>query len=214
MIQNPRHELLFEIAMRQLCSGDSRGAVFNAASAAESFYLFFINVAFAARGLGITATRPKRWAWLHRSEQQAGGFAVAHAFLFNEPPSDAVLKLSNLRNEVVHAGQVPTQEEAEKHVRTVYEMIVPLVLKLRDAAGESFHKETSRLIIDAVGDRMAAGVSPVTCLIGTVICCIDNSALTRDFAASRALFEKYTLPRLQADQLSQLYRLLQPGDPA
>ena len=210
VIQNLKHELLFEIAMRALCNGDTRGAVFNAASALESFYMFFIAVAF--RSLNLQADPAQlRSAWLHRSEQQAGGFAVAYSLLFGDAPPAAIIGRAKFRNDVVHAGLVPTQEQADQYVEAVYDVIVPLVDRLRALDDDKLDEEVAKQGVRA--RRAALVVSPLMTLLGTVICCNVIHTPSHSFAQARREFETITMKRLQANQLVHLSQLLLGREP-
>jgi hypothetical protein len=123
-LDNLKFELLFEMGLNALLDGYPREAVSSFASSLERFYEFYWNVAMAQLGVPDEEKLASWKAIAKQSERQLGAFVTAHLFLTKKTqvllsPNDEV----RLRNDVIHAGYVPTPEEAAAFGNAVMRII-------------------------------------------------------------------------------------------
>ena len=112
-LDNLKFELLFEIGLNALVDDHSRDAVSSFAASLERFYEFFWHVACRVNNVP-PEEAAKAWKLVARqSERQVGMFITAHLILLKRSP--ALLNTNTdvkLRNDVIHGGYIPTQDEA------------------------------------------------------------------------------------------------------
>lgn len=218
VVQNPKRELLFELGMRALHDGYYREAVMNMASALESTYLTFARV--VVRHLvgcpapddeaGLDAARERTAGlekWLNRSEPQHGAFILAYTVLTGDPPDwrgKKTEKQVNRRNEVVHAGYIPTQAEARTYAEFAFDLILKLVTLLKTKAREALRQEDA----SEFGARAAKlGFGPVntTFAVPTVLSVLDEQA-PQTFAEAWEVYVNHHLPYQRLPELRDVAR--------
>jgi hypothetical protein len=131
LVQSPKFEILLEAGAIALLEGFTFEAVADFSAALERYHEFALRVGFVARGLS-----PEPYAIMFKgmskqSEWQLGAFMLLYALEFGEAYRPNI-KMSEIRNSVIHKGQIPTVEEANRYAAYVYEAIFSLFRKLQD----------------------------------------------------------------------------------
>jgi hypothetical protein len=124
-LQNLRHEVLYEAGGVALLCGFHREAISSMSTALERFYEFAIFVFAEHHG-----TKPEdveiTWKEVSRqSERQLGAFYLLYLTTFGRSfalPREAKV-MTELRNEVVHKGKIPTRDEAQTFAKYVFNTV-------------------------------------------------------------------------------------------
>lgn len=111
VIQQPKHEVLFELGMNALVDGYRREAVTSFASCLENFYEFCISQVSLYKGVD-RASLDAGWKYMAKqSERQLGAFVMLWLNYFGSAPTLLSDKSRSFRNRVVHQGYIPGLEE-------------------------------------------------------------------------------------------------------
>lgn len=165
MLQNPKHEVLFEIGLNALIDGYPREAISSFASCLEVFYEFCIRRLAAYKGLDSDQFE-KTWKAVSLSERQIGAFAMLGLFLFESAPILLNEKCIRLRNKVIHQGKIPSFDEVLDYGERVVECISCNLKKISDLMGE----DLDYVFMSDFYDRARAEKESVNCLaIATTI---------------------------------------------
>jgi hypothetical protein len=156
ILDNIKFELLFEIGLNAIVDGYPREAVSSFASALERFYEFYWRVVMCH--LSITNDQVEAtWKSLSKfSERQIGAYATSVNLLTKASP-----KLLNpnkevpFRNNVIHNGYVPSEEEAISFGDVVMQLIKDDLDKLRSLAPDAIgtvYKQLSPKSLESESD--------------------------------------------------------------
>lgn len=146
LIQEPKHELLFDVGMNAILDGYHREAVTSFSASLERFYEFCIKMLLLRSG---ASAEEVEHAWnplAKQSERQLGAYVAIWVSHFKRPPSLLSNKNVEFRNNVVHRGCIPTEDEAIRYGEEVA-LRVQSSLKImcesfgRSAVGDAFIKE-------------------------------------------------------------------------
>jgi hypothetical protein len=138
VLDNLKFELLFDMGINALIDGYPREAVSSFAACLERFQEFAFRVAMAHSDAGVDSITDAWKLMSRQSERQLGAYIAAMLVLTKEPPR--VLspgKQVSFRNDVVHAGYVPTDQEAIDFGDAVLLMVYEALDVLRSAAPEA-----------------------------------------------------------------------------
>lgn len=139
-LNNLKFELLYENGAYALLDGYPREAVATFAAALERYFEFHVTALAVHRGIHGKAFDAAWKSVGNRSERQLGAYLVSHALEFGDaPPTLADKKrpnLEQLRNDVVHNGKMPTEQEAIEFGNEVLQIIRVGIIKLRSLEGQ------------------------------------------------------------------------------
>jgi hypothetical protein len=139
--QTLRHEMLFEIALNAIADGYHREAVSSFTASMERFFEFAIRVLARNRKVPPNAFEDA-WKPLSRlSERQFGAYVSLYVVSFGEAPLTLSNRMVELRNQVVHNGDLPDREEALKFGEAIYGVIQSGVQKLRASCLDDVNSE-------------------------------------------------------------------------
>lgn len=122
-----RFEVLAETAMQAIVDGYYRDAVASFAAALERFYQFYIDVVAHSKGV---APVVQVATWKHvvkQSERQLGMFIGVYQLENGDVPPLLDQNRVKLRNQVIHQGYLPTEEDAIDFGQAVVDLIQPLI---------------------------------------------------------------------------------------
>jgi hypothetical protein len=126
-VHNPKFELLFESGVNALENGYYREAVSSFFTALEMFYVVSIRVMLQASGVDVKGEEFRNtWQHIKLSERQLGAFRALYLGFYKKAPlllqseftKERNRKLADktdaveFRNKVIHAGLLPTYEQA------------------------------------------------------------------------------------------------------
>jgi len=138
ILDNVKFELLFEMGINALVDGYPREAVSSFTSSLERFYEFYWRVAMAHVGVAVSDI-DQAWKPMSKmSERQLGAFATASLLLTKSKPN--LLnpnKQVPFRNNVIHNGYVPKNEEAVDFGNSVMKLINEGLDELRSEDSEA-----------------------------------------------------------------------------
>ncbi len=134
------HELLFEIALNAISDGYYREAVSSFTASMERFFEFAIRV--IARKHNVPDERfSEAWRPVSKqSERQLGGYVFMYLIEFGEAPPLLSNKMTELRNDVVHKGKLPTRQEALAFGSAIYSLILDSVRRLRETSVDQVNR--------------------------------------------------------------------------
>lgn len=147
ILDNVKFELLFEMGLNALADGYTREAVSSFTSSLERFYEFYWRVAMCHLDVPM-ADIDKAWKPLSKmSERQLGAYVTASLLLTKAKPN--LLnpnKQVPFRNNVIHNGYVPKNQEAIDYGDSVMSLIKEGLVDLRALDSEALdtvYKEVS-----------------------------------------------------------------------
>lgn len=139
ILSREKFEVIFDFGALAFLDGYYREAVADFATALERFFEFFIRTVFRERGLS-DETVKDTWKLLSRqTERQLGAFAALYLLFTGRRPDflhDKRLRVE-FRNNVIHKGHIPSQEEAAAYSETVHALIRKLLGELWEIAPNS-----------------------------------------------------------------------------
>ncbi len=126
-----RFEWLFETGLSAIADCYYREAVSSFSASLERFYEYALVVLCEANSVA-PETFIESWKTIaSQSERQLGAFVAAYLLMERTPPRLLDPKKVQLRNDIVHKGKMPTEEEAEEFGDAVLAVIAPALGVLR-----------------------------------------------------------------------------------
>lgn len=127
-LTNPLYSLLFDNSIIALKSNNYRACIFEAASALERFFEHAIRILIIPHKEIGNMEKVKQYnaAWKlikNMSERQLGAFIMLFQKTTNQTPVLLSEKLISLRNNTIHKGYLPTEEEALQFLGSVNDLI-------------------------------------------------------------------------------------------
>ncbi len=145
-VDNVKFELLFEMGLNALVDGYPREAVSSFASALERFYEFYSHVVAASSSIPNEQMDSAWKAVGKQSERQLGMFIASALSLTKQcPPLLNPNREVKFRNEVIHGGYIPTNEEAISFGDVVMGQINSLLQTLRQLVPDAVTATYERL---------------------------------------------------------------------
>lgn len=145
-LQNPKFEILFEIASFALLDGYYREAVTGFAITIEKLHEFCLQLLCNASQVPLEEAE-KAWKYIAKqSERQFGAFIFSLLLstkenidnVYDKKMKSCKLELSAFRNKVVHQGYIPTYAETVEFADIVLEYSRSIIRLLRSWFSESF----------------------------------------------------------------------------
>lgn len=128
----PQFELLFDFGCSALLDGYSREAITTFASSWERFEEFACRFLLARRNVSSEGVDAWWKEVVTSSERQRGSFVALWIAEFFEPPPLLPDKLTKLRNDCVHKGRIPSENEARVYSQAVLRAEVRGIIALRN----------------------------------------------------------------------------------
>jgi hypothetical protein len=137
-LRHERFEALFDFGSMAFLDGYNREAVANFVTSLERFFEFYVRTVRLKHRIGDEAFETTWNLMSKQSERQLGAFAVLYLLETGEAPSflDPNRLKVRFRNEVVHAGKIPTKDETVAYADLVYGLTRRILQSLYDTAGE------------------------------------------------------------------------------
>ncbi|MBL1264283.1 hypothetical protein [Candidatus Methylomicrobium oryzae] len=127
-----KFETLFDIGMNALRDGYPREAVSSFTASFERFLEFYIRYVWHLKKIEPSIIE-KTWKLMeNQSERQLGAFISLYTVEQKESPPCLSNEKSKFRNKVIHKGYIPSINEAINFGKTVYEIILEIVIKLEN----------------------------------------------------------------------------------
>lgn len=146
LLQQLKFEVLFEIGAYAITDGYYREAVSSFASSLERFYEFVIRLIWHSKGLSEEVTNAAWDAIKKQSERQLGAFIGVYSNEFQKSPKLLTNKQTQFRNEVIHAGKIPTRSEAVDFGQAVLDLIRPIFREVKAKYSDGIQKIVSDYI--------------------------------------------------------------------
>ena len=127
-LTNPLYSLLFDNSIIALKSNNYRASIFEAASALERFFEHAIRILIIPHkdigNMEIVQQYNSAWKLIkNMSERQLGAFIMLFHKVTNQSPILLNEKQIKLRNNTIHKGYLPLEEEALQFIGSVYNLI-------------------------------------------------------------------------------------------
>ena len=158
LLQNQKYQLLFESGALALLDGYRREAVFGFASALERFLEFYVKVICLKHNIAYEELENCWKDVKKQSERQLGAFIFLYLlenkthtrFLKKRVTREGKVKdgwdIQAFRNDVIHAGYVPTYDEVVQYGDHVFDTIESILGEMGPEADEHFlHLQTRHL---------------------------------------------------------------------
>ena len=148
VLQQPRYEILFDMACLALSDGYAREAVASFTASLERFYETAIRVMCAHSGAtGAVFETP--WKQVAKQSQaQMGAFLLLFAAVTREELPAWSNALTNTRNEVVHNGRFPTTAAAINYGEACYKRIHGIAATLKLTCPDAWWNDYSRQLAE------------------------------------------------------------------
>jgi hypothetical protein len=131
MLSQEKFELLGEVAINAIVDGYFREAVASFTASMERLFEHFIRVIWELKGISSDQIDSAWKKVKKQSERQLGMFIALYLSETHELPKLLSDQSTNFRNEVVHQGKIPTEQEAILFGQAVADVMAPLIWKLR-----------------------------------------------------------------------------------
>jgi hypothetical protein len=128
----PAFELLFDFGCAALLDGYSREAVTSFASSFERFEEFACRFLLARKNVSFDGVDAWWKEVAAQTERQIGSYVALWISEFFEPPPLLPQKLVKLRNDCVHKGRIPPEDEAKAYGEAVLRAEVRGIVRLRN----------------------------------------------------------------------------------
>jgi hypothetical protein len=138
-VQEQKFEVLFELALNAIVDGYYRDAVASFASALERFQEFYIRVVCLKHGMDRSAFADTWKKVSKQSERQLGAYMFVYLLERNSLPPTLPETESSFRNDVIHKGLIPTQDEAIRFGQKVLDIIAPTLAMLKEHYPDQVH---------------------------------------------------------------------------
>jgi hypothetical protein len=157
-VQEQVFEILFEYGCHAMLDGYYREAISSFTSALERFYEFYIKLVCIKNDIKKNH-RSKVWKKVsNQSERQLGAFIFLWTTEFKETPillKDGDIKF---RNDVIHKGKIPTQEDAEKYGQSVLNLFNNYLPKIKHSYSDEISIAVREHIVE-VNNKIPEGSS-------------------------------------------------------
>ena len=137
ILQERHYDVLAEVALQGIVDGYPREAVSSFAASLERFMEHYVRVVLSHEGTPLEVIEA---GWKHvsnQSERQLGVFAGLYVSLNSKWPPFLAQKWMKFRNEVIHKGRIPTEDEAVTYGQAIVDFIEPLLRDLQERYGEA-----------------------------------------------------------------------------
>lgn len=166
ILQLHRFQALAEIALQAIIDGYYREAVTSFAASMERVFEFYIACVWISQGVAMT-DRQQRWKMVAASsERQIGLFIGVYCAQTGASPVLISQKQTEFRNEVVHKGRIPSENQAVDYGQAVANVVLPLLAELQGKHAEAITVITNARNVLAMKD-IKQGI-PVSLGIGAI----------------------------------------------
>lgn len=155
-----RHQVLVESAARAFVDGHTNEVIAVMATALERAYEFYVRVSCKAKGIA-PAVMDAAWKNMaSQSERQFGAFQTLH-LLDHNAAFTLDKKIPDIRNRIVHKGQIAREQEALDFAERVYAHIREIEVSI-----EAKFPEEARVFADEEVERQKAAIPVGTPYVG------------------------------------------------
>jgi hypothetical protein len=168
ILQEQKFEVLFDIGAYAIIDGYYREAVSSFQSSIERFYEFFVKVVLREKGIDEQEIANAWMLVASQSERQLGAFVLLYTSEFAHAPTLLGTTRAAFRNDVVHKGRIPTQQEATDFGQAVLDVVRPLLRK----AKEKYPNGIRKTIFEHIRECRGASEEPrpiATVAVSTII---------------------------------------------
>lgn len=149
ILQQCQFEILSEVGLQALIDGYYRDAVVSLSSSLERFFQLVIEVIVEHQGTS-SSEMLSTWSVMARqSERQLGAYLIVYLLSFGERAPALNANQTKFRNDVVHQGKIPTEDEAVSFCQSVVEIIRPTISRLQSTAEHALRNAVHRHMMAA-----------------------------------------------------------------
>jgi hypothetical protein len=164
VLQQQKFEVLYDIGAYAIVDGYYREAVSSFTSSLERFFEFFCKVMLYAKHIDPSVV-DKSWKPISKqSERQLGAFTILYTSEFKAVPILLENKYTEFRNDVIHNGKIPTQEEAVVYGQAVLDCIRPLLSEMKAKYQKEIEQTVGLYLVKCSKGNPAATMSISTIL--------------------------------------------------
>ena len=142
IVQNPKFEILFDLSLIAYIDGYNREAISNLTSSYERFLEYCIEILLLKRKTDLSNYSNTWKEMKNQSERQMGAFLILWLSEFNEVPPKISNKKVSFRNNVIHKGYIPSNEETIDYIQTIYNLIFPMMVVLKTKYDKEINDHT------------------------------------------------------------------------
>ncbi|MCK9296412.1 MAG: hypothetical protein M0P70_15180 [Desulfobulbaceae bacterium] len=145
-VQGIKYQLLFEASFRALVEGFYLEAVLGFTASLERFYEFYCKFVCHKHGFDKDGFKETWKQVSNQSERQFGAFLFLYGIEEKRPFESKKYKMDKLtkfRNQVIHKGCLPLEEQVIEYGELVFNLIMPVSVELAVKDAEYFHTVTN-----------------------------------------------------------------------
>jgi hypothetical protein len=131
ILQQQKFELVFDIGAYAIADGYYREAVSSFTSSLERFYEFFVKAVLFEKGIADAVISDSWKAITKQSERQLGAFVFLYTSELQQTPVLLKEKEVQFRNNVVHRGTIPSQQDALEYGQVILDLIRPVLQEVK-----------------------------------------------------------------------------------
>ncbi|WP_156311997.1 hypothetical protein [Methylobacterium platani] len=127
VMQQQKFEILSRMCVLSIENGVYRDAISSFASCLERLYEFYFKASARKNGASLEEIVTTWKQMSSQSERQYGAFMAIYLFENHKTPNILQRKQTELRNDVIHKGKIPTRDETMQFGQAVLNCALPIM---------------------------------------------------------------------------------------
>ena len=154
LLQAFKFEILFESGLCAINDKYYLEAVLSLTASLERFYEFAIKILSTGNGLSFDDFEKLYKQISNQSERQLGAFLFLYSYVYKQLPELLDNRYVKFRNQVVHKGYLPSEEEVIDYAKEIYKNIKYYYIQLRQNYKGPFLSKVKKtsVVLDSFGD--------------------------------------------------------------
>ena len=162
IVQSEKFEILFDLAIEALLDGYTREALTNFASSLERFIEFTIKVILLTKNNNMDLIKSGWKNVKSQSERQLGAYYLIYQNEFGVEAPYLSSKMIQLRNDTVHKGYIPTNNDVTNYGNEVLKITLPILKSLKEVYDEQIRLITMHRLAELTKKHSESGLPQST----------------------------------------------------
>lgn len=124
LIQSEKFDYLFNAGCDAYFNKDFMSSILYIYSGVERYHEYFYKIIYLSKNIKADELENTSKLVTKRSERELGAFYFAHLLEFNKAPSVLNMKITKLRNDVIHKGKIPNSKETYEFIKGAHDYIL------------------------------------------------------------------------------------------
>ena len=178
LLQAFKFEILFESGLCAINDKYYLEAVLSLTASLERFYEFAIKILSTGNGLSFDDFEKLYKQISNQSERQLGAFLFLYSYVYKQLPELLDNRYVKYRNQVVHKGYLPSEEEVIDYAKEIYKNIKYYYIQLHQRYKEHIMNQLEREMKMQITNNSAFVKTPITtmcpCFSLSSVCSLDD----------------------------------------